>query len=109
MNLQQIRDTARFYGAQSTVHDRFQEWQRSGFFEKMWKAGLLKYDNKNGLECEWQAIDGAMKKTPLDGAGTGANPTDCGKKVQRRVFLKNWSKNMVTLPISKIAEKKIEE
>ena len=62
----------RFYGATSTVHDRFQEWQRSRFFENMWMAGLLEYDNKNGLEWGWQAIDGAMTKAPLGGAGTGA-------------------------------------
>ena len=59
----------RFYGAPSTIHDRFQEWQRSGFFENMWIAGLLEYDNKNGLEWEWQAIDGAMTKAPLGGTG----------------------------------------
>jgi len=48
----------RFYGAPSTVDDRFQEWQRSGLFDKTWKAGLLEYDNKKGLEWEWQAIVG---------------------------------------------------
>lgn len=42
----------RFYGAQSTVHDRFQEWLRAGLFENMWKASLLDYDNKEGLEWE---------------------------------------------------------
>jgi transposase len=42
----------RFYGALSTVHARFQEWQKAGLFENMWKAGLLEYDNKNGLEWE---------------------------------------------------------
>ena len=46
----------------------------------MWQAGLLDYDNEKGLEWEWQAIDGAMTKAPLGGAGTGANPTDRGKK-----------------------------
>src|SRR5665647_1231270 len=34
----------KFYGAPRTVHDRFQEWHRSGFFENMWRAGLLEYD-----------------------------------------------------------------
>jgi len=42
----------RFYGAPSTVHDRFQEWRRSGLFERMWKTGLMEYDNKKGLEWE---------------------------------------------------------
>ena len=53
----------------------------------MWKASLLEYDNKNGLEWEWQAIDGAMTKAPLGGAGTGANPTDRGKKGTKRSVL----------------------
>ena len=42
----------RFYGAPSTVHDRFQEWQRSGLFESMWMAGLVEYDFEKGLEWE---------------------------------------------------------
>ena len=42
----------RFYGAPSTVYDRFQEWQRAGLFKNMWKSGLLEYDNKVGLEWE---------------------------------------------------------
>jgi putative transposase len=29
------------YGAPSTVHGRFQEWQRVGLFENMWVAGLF--------------------------------------------------------------------
>ena len=53
----------------------------------MWKAGLLEYDNKKGLDWEWQVIDGAMTKAPLGGAGTGANPTDRGKKGTKRSIL----------------------
>ena len=75
----------RCYGAPSTVHDRFQEWQKDGLFERMWQAGLLDYDNEKGLEWEWQAIDGAMTKAPL--GGTGANPTDRGKKGTKRSIL----------------------
>ncbi len=77
----------RCYGAPSTVHDRFQEWQRAGLFEKIWQTGLLEYDNKKGLEWKWQAIDGAMTKAPLGGDGTGANPTDRGKKGTKRSML----------------------
>jgi len=54
----------RCYGAPSTVHDRFQEWQRAGLFETIWQAGLMEYDNKKGLEWEWQSMDGAMTKAP---------------------------------------------
>jgi len=52
----------------------------------MWQAGLLDYDEE-GLEWEWQAIDGAMTKAPLGGAGTGANPTCRGKKGTKRSLL----------------------
>jgi putative transposase len=39
----------RTLGASSTVHDRFQEWQRAGLFEALWKAGLIEYDIKKKL------------------------------------------------------------
>ncbi len=48
----QWKSLPRVYGAPSTVHDRFQEWQRAGFFESMWIAGLLEYDRERGLEWE---------------------------------------------------------
>lgn len=34
----------RCMGAKSTVHSRFQEWRRAGVFQRMWKAGLLSYE-----------------------------------------------------------------
>ncbi|AKB37161.1 Mobile element protein [Methanosarcina siciliae C2J] len=43
--------------------------------------------HENGFEWEWQAIDGAMTKAPLDGDGTGANPTDSKKKDTKRSIL----------------------
>jgi putative transposase len=54
-------------GAPSTVHDRFQEWTRKGVFKKLWHAGLLLYDQKKGLDLEWQSMDGSMTKAPLGG------------------------------------------
>jgi len=57
----------RSLGAPSTVHDRFQEWREAGVFERMWRAGLLEYDERVGIEWEWQALDGAITKAPLGG------------------------------------------
>ena len=68
------------YGAASTIHRRFQEWTRAGFFELIWKAGLAEYDELEGIAWRWQAIDGATVKAPLGGEATGPNPTDRGKK-----------------------------
>lgn len=77
----------RSLGAPSTVHDRFQEWRKAGLFEKMRKAGFLEYDDKKGIEWKRQSMDGAMTKAPLGGEGTGANPTDRGKKGTKRSLL----------------------
>lgn len=57
----------RSLGANSTVHDRFQEWRDAGFFVALWQAGLVEYDQRVGLDWEWQALDGAMTKAPLGG------------------------------------------
>jgi putative transposase len=57
----------RSLGAPSTVHDRFQEWQKAGVFQRMWEVGLGKYDELKGLDWEWQSMDGVMTKAPLGG------------------------------------------
>ena len=57
----------RSLGAPSTVHDRFQEWRKAGVFQQMWKEGLTLYDELEGIDWEWLALDGAMTKAPLGG------------------------------------------
>lgn len=57
----------RSLGASSTVHDRFQGWRDAGVFVRMWQAGLHEYDELNGLDWEWQSMDGAMTQAPLGG------------------------------------------
>src|SRR5918992_5421908 len=37
-------------GASSTVHDRYQEWERLGFFEELWRGGVLGEDEVGGNE-----------------------------------------------------------
>ena len=55
----------RSLGAPSTVHDRFQAWVAAGVFQKLWQIGVQEYDVNEGLDWEWQALDGAMTKAPL--------------------------------------------
>lgn len=74
-------------GASSTVHNRFHEWEQTGFFKALWQAGLEEYDEVQGIEWEWQAVDGAMTKAPFGKAATGANPTDRGKSGTKRSLL----------------------
>ena len=74
-------------GASSTVHDRFQAWERAGFFRALWAAGLTEYDDLAGIEWAWQALDGVMTKAPFGGAATGPNPTDRAKRGVKRSTL----------------------
>lgn len=70
----------REFGAASSVHKYFQDWQTAGFFLRIWQAGLAEYDGMQGIAWEWQSIDGAMGKAPLAQECVGPNPTDRGKK-----------------------------
>ena len=71
------------FGSASAIHARFLEWERAGFFEALWQAGLAEYDELQGIAWRWQSIDGAMMKAPLAQEAVGANPTDRGKKRQQ--------------------------
>ena len=68
------------FGSASAIHTHFQDWQRAGFFVKLWRAGLAEYDSMEGIAWDWQSIDGAMGKAPLAKECVGPNPTDRGKK-----------------------------
>ena len=68
------------FGSASAIHTYFLLWEKAGFFEKLWKAGLAEYDDLQGIAWRWQSVDGAMMKAPLAQESVGANPTDRGKK-----------------------------
>src|SRR5262249_45585755 len=58
----------------SSAHRRFQEWGRAGVFEQFWIAGLLGYEELEGIDWNWVAMDGAMTKAPLGGEKNRAQP-----------------------------------
>ena len=70
----------------STVHRVFQEWCAAGFFAQLWRAGLVEYDEMEGIAWEWQAADGCLTKAPLAIETVGPNPTDRGKKRKQAPF-----------------------
>jgi transposase len=37
------------FGVPSTVYSRFKEWREAGVFQRMWRAGFLKYDELRTL------------------------------------------------------------
>jgi len=63
----------------STAHDRFQEWVEAGVFAKLWEAGLLEYDELEGLDWSWMSLDGAMTKAPLGGGKNREEPHGSGQ------------------------------
>lgn len=68
------------FGSAGAVHKRFLEWEKSGVFESLWKAGLAAYDQMEGIAWRWQSIDGALFKAPMAQEAVGPNPTDRGRK-----------------------------
>src|SRR5438094_187804 len=53
------------FGPWQTVYDRFAEWQKAGVFEQLWARCLHLYDDKQGIDWEWQAADGTYVRAPL--------------------------------------------
>jgi transposase len=67
------------FGVGTAIHRYFMEWSRAGVFERIWNAGLVEYDEMEGIAWLWQSIDGSTNKAPLAKESVGPNPTDRGK------------------------------
>ena len=46
----------------------FRNGVAAGVFLELWRVGLERYDELKGLDWSWLSLDGAMTKSPLDGA-----------------------------------------
>jgi putative transposase len=88
------------YGPKSTVYDRFREWQGADVFFKLWVNGLVRYDNKIGIDWKWISGDGSMTKAPLGGQATGPNPTDRAKKGTKRSILTDANGIPISIVVS---------
>jgi putative transposase len=58
----------REYGSGSAAHAHFQTWVRIGVFGRLWKLCLKEYDELQGIDWEWQAVDSATVSAPVKGA-----------------------------------------
>jgi putative transposase len=61
-------------GASSTVHDRFQAWERAGFFKAL-----------------WQAVDGVMTKAPFGHARDRSQPDRSRQTGNQTQSVDRWS------------------
>ena len=55
------------YPDDSTVHRAFQRWKRLGVFERLWAVLIERCEDLDGVDWEWQAVDGAMGKARKGG------------------------------------------
>src|SRR5712692_5535954 len=62
----------RSLGAASTVHDRFQYWLKAGVFERLWKEGLIEYDEKK--ESSWSGRPWMERSRKRLSVGRGQDP-----------------------------------
>jgi transposase len=62
------------FGSGSAIHAYFQEWVQCGVFEKLWRSALEEYDERKGIDWQWQSLDGAMTKAPLGGEKNREKP-----------------------------------
>jgi len=68
------------FGSGSAIHAYFQEWVQLGVFAKLWRLALEEYDQLQGIDWQWQSLDGAMTKAPLGGEKDREKP-DRSRKV----------------------------
>ena len=67
------------FGPWTTVYTRFWEWRNAQVFEAIWHVCLQYYEERYGLDWEWQSSDGTYVRAPLGGPDNGSNPTDRAK------------------------------
>ena len=73
------------FGSGSAIHAYFQEWVQRGVFAKLWRLALDEYDQLQGIDWQWQSLDGAMTKAPL-GGGKNRQKPDRSRQVGREAI-----------------------
>lgn len=68
------------FGASSSIHRYFVFWKQKGFFDKLWKDGLVMYDEMKNIVFEPQIIDASHHKAIRTSKDSGKSPVDRGKK-----------------------------
>jgi transposase len=78
------------FGSGSSLHRYFQRLVESGFFAELWRRGLLEYEQLQGVDWEWQSLDGSMTKAPLGGEKHGAKSDRPRQIGNQAVRLDRW-------------------
>lgn len=62
----------------STAHDRYQEWVRARAFLRLWKVGIERFDELQGIDWGFASVDGAMTKALFGGKYSSPNEAKKG-------------------------------
>jgi putative transposase len=73
-----------WFGASSSLHQRFQTWNEAGLWKKIYRVMVKYYHKKRHIQWRWQAVDSKIVPAPLGGDCTGPNPTDRAKSGSKR-------------------------
>jgi putative transposase len=79
------------FGSGSAIHAYFQEWVQLGVFSKLWKVALEEYDERQGIDWQWQSLDGAMTKAPLGGEKNREKPDGSGQIGRQALGAHRWT------------------
>lgn len=58
----------------SAVHRTFQRWVQVGVWERIWATVQQRCAELGGVDWEWQAADGALRKARMGGTKLAATP-----------------------------------
>lgn len=74
------------YGDDSTIHRCFTRWCRLGLFAKIWALIVEECQELQGVQWEWQALDGAMGKARCGGAISARTPRTAEKTARNGAY-----------------------
>lgn len=67
------------FGSPSALHTHFKKWQRAGFFEKLWDAGLAEHHEMEGIAWVWNINECKPVAAPPALKTAAHVPVDNGK------------------------------
>ncbi len=89
----QWKAAPREFGSGSSLHRYFQLLVANGIFAEIWRLALEEYDELQGIDWEWQSIDGTMTKAPLGGGKNRPQSHGSRQVGDQTVVAYRWRRN----------------
>jgi len=82
----QWKAVPREFGTGSTLHRRFAEWTREGFFAALFARMVQVYEQGHGLNLEWTSLDSSIVKAPKGGTKRVRTPPIAQNRASNAIF-----------------------